>query len=219
MYCRNCGKETPLHSAFCLHCGSKIAIQQAVPLQAKAAPSPTKAGGNTPKILALSALGLICFAALIYGLSGDTSQRRPEASLTVSGQRQQAAGNDAAVMVSVSPARIDVATPVAGRSVKDQGKSRAAARSALTAASAQLNSAATPATAPAVETVPAPTIETGPVRTLAPKPKQVEATFYITRTGKRYHRGGCRHLRHSAYPITRAEAEAQGYTPCRVCYP
>jgi competence protein ComEC len=103
------------------------------------------------------------------------------------------------------------------RSVKAQSKNSAATRSAPVAGSAQLNSAASPTTAPAAETTP--TAETAPVRSLAPKPKQVEETFYITKTGKRYHRGSCRHLRYSAYPITRAEAEAQGYTPCRVCYP
>ena len=66
----------------------------------------------------------------------------------------------------------------------------------------------------------APIAETAaPVRSIAPKPKQVEETFYITRTGERYHRGSCRHLRRSAIPITRAEAEARGYTPCRVCHP
>jgi hypothetical protein len=76
--------------------------------------------------------------------------------------------------------------------------------------SAQLNSAASPATATIAETAPA--------SSLAPKRKQAEETFYITKTRARYHRSTCHHLRRSAYPITRAEAEACGYTPCRVCY-
>src|SRR5262245_46593907 len=106
MYCRSCGKETPLHSAFCLHCGSKIAIQQAVPLQAKA-------DRKVPKILVLSAIGVVCFAAIIYGLSGKTSQRPSEASLSVSKQQQQAAGNDSTVAPSGSPTLVDVAQPAA----------------------------------------------------------------------------------------------------------
>jgi hypothetical protein len=196
MYCRSCGKETPLHSAFCLHCGSKVAIQQAVPL-------PTKAEPKMRKILALSALGVICFAALIYGLSGGAGPRQSEASLPVT--------NPTATPAEPSTL-VEAATPAAERSVKAQSKNIAATKSAPAAGSAQLNSAASPATAPIAETA-------APARSLAPKPKQVEETFYITRTGARYHRGGCHHLRRSAFPITRAEAEAQGYTPCRVCYP
>ena len=194
MYCRSCGKETPLHSAFCLHCGSKVAIQQATPLPPKAEP-------KMRKILALSALGVICFAALIYGLSGNTGQRKSEVSLPVS-----------TATPSESPTLVDAVTPVAGRAVKAQSKTGVATKSAPAAGSAQLNSAASPATAPIAETA-------APVRSVAPKPKQVEETFYITRTGERYHRSSCHHLRRSAIPITRAEAEARGYTPCRVCYP
>ena len=196
MYCRSCGKEVSLHAAFCRHCGSKVAIKQATPLSTKAEP-------KTRKILALFALGVICLAAFIYGWSGGAGQRQSEASLPVS---------NPAAPPSESPTLGEAATPAAGRSVKAQSKTGVATKSAPVAGSAQLNSAATPVTAPIVET-PAP------VRSIAPKPKRVEETFYITKTGTRYHRGSCQHLRRSAYPITRAEAEAQGYTPCRVCYP
>src|SRR5262245_11804371 len=196
MYCRSCGKEVSLHAAFCRHCGSKVAIQQATPL-------PTKAGRNTRKILALSALGVICFAALVYGLSGGADQIQSEASLPVSGPQ---------ATPSESPTLGEAATPSAGRSDKAQSKTGVATESAQVAGSAQLNSVASPATAPIAEAA-------APARRLAPKPKQAEETFYITRIGKRYHRAICHHLRYSAYSITRAEAEAQGYTPCHVCYP
>lgn len=203
MYCRSCGKETPLHSAFCLHCGSKIAIQQAVPLPAKADQSPAKPSHKMPKILALFVLGLVCFATLIYGLSGDTSQRQSEAALSVSNPK---------VTPSESPTLVDVTTPAAGRFAKAQSKNSTSPKSATVSGSTQLNPAAGLATAPTAETA-------APVRSLAPSRRQVEETFYITRTGARYHRSSCHHLRRSAYPITRTDAEAQGYTPCRVCYP
>jgi DNA-directed RNA polymerase subunit RPC12/RpoP len=196
MYCRSCGKEVSLHAAFCRHCGSKVAIKQATPL-------PTIAAPKTRKILALSALGLICLAAFIYGWSGGAGQIQSEASLPASSPT---------ATPSESPPLVDAAMSSAGRSVKAQSKTGVATKSAPAAGSAQLNSAASPATAPIAETA-------APVRSIAPKPKQVEETFYITKTGARYHRGSCHHLRRSAYPITRAEAEAQGYTPCRVCYP
>jgi hypothetical protein len=42
---------------------------------------------------------------------------------------------------------------------------------------------------------------------------------YITRTGKKYHRDGCRYLAHSRIKTTLAEAKANGYAPCKVCRP
>lgn len=47
----------------------------------------------------------------------------------------------------------------------------------------------------------------------------VEQTVYITRTGHKFHRPTCRYLRYSAYAMSREEAEARGYTPCKVCRP
>src|SRR5262245_46739594 len=113
MYCRSCGKEVSLHAAFCRHCGSKVAIQQAVPL-------PTKAEPKMQKILALSALGVICLAALIYGLSGGAGPRQLEASLPVT--------NPTATPAETSTL-VEAATPATGRSVKAQGKNSAATRS------------------------------------------------------------------------------------------
>ena len=44
------------------------------------------------------------------------------------------------------------------------------------------------------------------------------STVYITRTGKKYHRGSCSYLRYSKIPILLAEAK-RGYSPCSVCNP
>lgn len=43
-------------------------------------------------------------------------------------------------------------------------------------------------------------------------------TVYITASGKRYHRKECRYAK-TASPVTRAEAEAKGLTPCKQCKP
>jgi len=43
-------------------------------------------------------------------------------------------------------------------------------------------------------------------------------TVYVTRTGTRYHRAGCRHLARSQIPMSLAEAMKR-YTPCQVCKP
>lgn len=44
-------------------------------------------------------------------------------------------------------------------------------------------------------------------------------TVYITKTGSKFHRAGCRYLRESKIAIDRDEAIALGYTPCSVCKP
>lgn len=62
---------------------------------------------------------------------------------------------------------------------------------------------------------------TVPVQTLsAQQAKEVDAeTVYVTRTGKKYHRERCRSLSRSKIKTTVKEAQANGYTPCKVCRP
>jgi len=45
-----------------------------------------------------------------------------------------------------------------------------------------------------------------------------DAIVYVTDTGKKYHRAGCRHLRGSSHPMALSEAQAQGYTACSNCF-
>ena len=42
---------------------------------------------------------------------------------------------------------------------------------------------------------------------------------YITRTGKKYHRDGCRYLAASKIEISLKDAKGKGYTACKVCRP
>jgi len=51
------------------------------------------------------------------------------------------------------------------------------------------------------------------------KKEQTEITVYITRTGRKYHRDGCRWLSKSRIPISLKEAKERGYGPCKVCNP
>ena len=44
-------------------------------------------------------------------------------------------------------------------------------------------------------------------------------TVYITKTGEKYHRDGCRHLKKSKIAIDYNDARARGYDPCSVCNP
>lgn len=41
---------------------------------------------------------------------------------------------------------------------------------------------------------------------------------YVTKTGKKYHKGGCSYLKNSKIEITLSEAQSKGYTPCSKCY-
>lgn len=58
--------------------------------------------------------------------------------------------------------------------------------------------------------------ESAPAR--APAEKK-EVTVYITKTGSKYHRLGCRYLSKSCIPISLEDAKARGYAPCSVCGP
>lgn len=47
--------------------------------------------------------------------------------------------------------------------------------------------------------------------------QQNEETVYVTNTGNKYHRAGCRYLRQSQIPMSLSQAQASGYTACSVC--
>ncbi len=54
----------------------------------------------------------------------------------------------------------------------------------------------------------------------ASPPLKTEADIvYITKTGSKYHRHSCMHLRYSAIPIERYKALQINYEPCKVCRP
>lgn len=88
-----------------------------------------------------------------------------------------------------------------------------AAQEAARNADAGLWGAATTTTeTPTTTTTEAPT-------TTVSSEKSDGPTVYITNTGAKYHRAGCRHLKKSKIPISLADAKAQGYEPCKVCKP
>lgn len=52
-----------------------------------------------------------------------------------------------------------------------------------------------------------------------PKSADENTTVYITRTGKKYHRGDCQWLYASRIAVTLKEAKKRNYGPCKVCNP
>lgn len=50
------------------------------------------------------------------------------------------------------------------------------------------------------------------------KEEKKSVTVYVTRTGSKYHRAGCRHLKSSSIPMSLENAKGR-YSPCSVCNP
>ena len=48
--------------------------------------------------------------------------------------------------------------------------------------------------------------------------KLKESTVFITRTGSRYHKDGCIHLKRSKIPIKLSQAQKKGMLACKACY-
>lgn len=46
-----------------------------------------------------------------------------------------------------------------------------------------------------------------------------EIIVYVTDTGSKYHKSGCRHLSESKHEISLEDAKAKGYEPCGTCHP
>ena len=63
---------------------------------------------------------------------------------------------------------------------------------------------------PQAQAVPRAALDTAATQTK-------DCVVYVTRTGARYHKPTCSSLRRSRIPMTRSEAVARGYTPCKRC--
>lgn len=75
-----------------------------------------------------------------------------------------------------------------------------------------------PAERPVIATI-TETLASSSTAAFAAEPQKKEVTVYVTNTGEKYHRDGCRHLRRSRNPMTLTEARRRGYEACKVCRP
>lgn len=57
------------------------------------------------------------------------------------------------------------------------------------------------------------------VKQQTPQEDNQSITVYITDSGKKYHKDGCRYLKKSKHAISLKDAKAQGYEPCKKCHP
>jgi len=69
--------------------------------------------------------------------------------------------------------------------------------------------------------IPTPLVKESRLRAEPPSGKAAssDVTVYVTKTGKKYHRDGCRYLSKSKIAVSLSEAKARGYGPCSVCGP
>jgi hypothetical protein len=67
-------------------------------------------------------------------------------------------------------------------------------------------------------TVPNPSASDHQLVAAAAQADPATITVYITRTGEKYHRDGCRYLSRSRIPMPLKEA-AKRFEPCKVCRP
>lgn len=76
-------------------------------------------------------------------------------------------------------------------------------------------------TPPIVERPAPPSPQPPPPEPTAAPPvdEPVSTTVYRTPRGERYHRPSCRHVRGKGIPLSLAEAEEMGLTPCGTCNP
>lgn len=120
---------------------------------------------------------------------------------------------------TTSPVKVEDSEPI-----KTQGQPETTAIKDTSPTPATTAPTAAPAVivapAPTPVVAPAPTPAAPPVATPAPAPKQTPqaVTVYITKTGAKYHRDGCRYLSKSKIPISLSDAKS-GYGPCSVCNP
>lgn len=70
--------------------------------------------------------------------------------------------------------------------------------------------------APRPQTKPAAKSHAAPV---SPPAASGETIVYVTKSGKKYHRQDCYHLRKSSIPLSLKEAVRRGYEPCSHCKP
>lgn len=106
---------------------------------------------------------------------------------------------------------------------RDQERAAKEAKKGLWGDGATIVSDAQPATAPST-TSPTPqrqaTASSEAIQRSTPQPRAQtqETTVYVTRTGAKYHRDGCRYLSRSRIPMSLSDAQ-QSYSACSVCRP
>lgn len=65
----------------------------------------------------------------------------------------------------------------------------------------------------------AATVKSTTPKATSPSTDNQSVTVYITDTGSKYHRAGCKYLKKSKHAISLKDAKAQGYDPCGICNP
>lgn len=156
---------------------------------------------RTKVLIGVAVVVVLAIIGGVAGSSGNTDQTASESTLSLLGTGD------------VSP------TTVADRAMTTVLKSTSTTLTATTAAKATTTTAKATTTTEASTTTSGASTTTAKVTTTTGLGADGELTVYITDTGKKYHRDGCRNLDESKHAISLAEARRAGYEPCKVCEP
>lgn len=125
------------------------------------------------------------------------------------------AGQNAVVTINV--AKDAEATQELARKAEEEAAAKAQAE-AEEAARAQAEAEATAQAQAEAEAAAQAEVQRKAEAEAAAAAQAQEQTVYITNSGSKYHRDGCRYLKKSKIPISLSDAQAQGYTACSVCF-
>ncbi len=171
--------------------------------------SPAPASTSAPDAeLAAQQTQVTTLQAQVASLTTERDRLKSEvASFTAAAEAEAKAVADEAARVAEEKATVDAAAKATADAEAKATADAAAAKATAAAAAAKAATAksATAKAAAAKASVPA-------------KKSSGGGTVYITRTGEKYHQGGCRYLSQSKIAISLADARAQGYDACSVCY-
>jgi len=93
------------------------------------------------------------------------------------------------------------------------------AMQSTTVSASSTTTTAAPTTTTAQATTTTAEVTTTVTETTSTTEEASGTAVYITESGTKYHRDGCRFLSKSKIAISLEEAKAQGYEPCSVCKP
>lgn len=171
-------------------------------------------------VIGACALLLCCMLAACSGFTGSTATIAASTSAPLSSSASTPAVTPTLTQTQhESTATVPLITttqPTAIPEAKSLKKDTDAAKTTTTVKVTATSKATT--TAKSTSTVKATTSRTTTAAAVAQEPESGQ-TVYITDTGEKYHRSGCRYLKKSAHAIAKDRAIAQGYTPCKVCKP
>lgn len=187
---------------------------------------PTRKSTNQSKVTAFLLTALLVFSVCLSACSPVSSSKEQSTGVeqeAVSPQKEAPSDVPLVTDESEDAAALE-ATAEAEQAAEDAAKKEAAKKAKAEKKVAEKKAKAKKAKAEKAKAAKKAKIaqekaEAKRKRAAAAKSQKNETTVYITRTGAKYHRGSCHHLRQSKIKTTKSEAVSSGYGACKNCRP